>query len=84
MRELSLKAISLMDGQKVKVKDIANDVYDQICEVKVKKEPLRIVPNMKPKEVVTGITLENEEFLFEYDLLTGKCINGEFKVYSLK
>lgn len=84
MRELSLRALMNMEGQRVLVKDLEYDAYDQICEVKVKKE-LR-ENKLKRKNrfdiVVTELWLENEEFKFTYNGL--KCDNGEFKVYSLE
>ena len=83
MRELSLRALMNMEGQRVLVKDLEYDTYDQICEVKVKKE-LR-ENKLKRKNrfdvVITELWLENEEFKFTYNGL--KCSNGEFKVYSL-
>lgn len=84
MRELSLRALMNMEGQRVLVKDLEYDAYDQICEVKVKKE-LR-ENKLKRKNrfdiVITKLWLENEEFKFTYNGL--KCDNGEFKVYSLE
>ena len=83
MRELSLRALMNMEGQRVLVKDLEYDTYDQICEVKVKKK-LR-ENKLKRKNrfdvVITELWLENEEFKFTYSGL--KCSNGEFKVYSL-
>ena len=83
MRELSLRALMSMEGQKVLVKDLEYDTYDQICEVKLKKE-LR-ENKLKRKNrfdvVITELWLENEEFKFTY--YGYKCGNGEFKVYSL-
>ena len=84
MRELSLRALMNMEGQRVLVKDLEYDTYDQICEVKVKKE---IKENKLKKKnrfdvVITELWLENEEFKFIYNGL--KCGNGEFKVYSLE
>ena len=50
MRELSLKALMNMEGQKVLVKDLEYDTYDQICEVKVNK---KLIENkLKKKEQI--------------------------------
>ena len=83
MRELSLKALMNMEGQRVLVKDLEYDAYDQICEVKVNK---KLIENKLKKKnrfqlVVTELWLENEEFIFTFNGL--KCGNGEFKVYSI-
>lgn len=81
MRELSYKAVSLMDGCKVMVHDCEYDEYDQECEVKVYKgfmpHPLK---KKKQIEYNKRVILFNEEFLFEFDQ-TGRCVGGEFKVY---
>lgn len=83
-RELSFKALTMMNGNKVLVKDLEYDAFDQICEVKVKTEIFKPYKNAKPREVAISLTLENEEYLFEYDVITGKCKNGEFAVFSIK
>ena len=83
MRELSLKALMNMEGQKVLVKDLEYDTYDQVCEVKVNK---KLIENKLKKKnrfqlVITELWLENEEFIFTFNGL--KCGNREFKVYSI-
>ena len=83
MRELSLKALMNMEGQKVLVKDLEYDAYDQICEVKVKKKIIenKLKKKNKFQTVIAELCLENEEFVFTFNGL--KCGNGEFKVYSI-
>ena len=83
MRELSLKALMNMEGQKVLVKDLEYDTYDQICEVKVNK---KLIENKLKKKnrfqlVITELWLENEEFIFTFNGL--KCRSEEFNVYSI-
>lgn len=72
-----------MDGQEVIVHDLEYDAYDQICLVKVKNRPeiTKSRKTTKVKVLASEIQLENEEYLYKYDLF-GKCINGEFKVFS--
>lgn len=83
-RVLSFKVLCLMEGQKVVVHDLAYDNYDQICEVTVQKELLPN-PNSKSKktyiEHLKGITLENDEYIFQYNEL-GQCQDGDFVVYA--
>lgn len=82
-RKLSALALMNMEGQKVRVHDLAYDAYDQICEVRIEKTVVKN-PNKKNlsyKEVVTKLWLENEEYIFEFN--GTKCHNGEFEVYSL-
>lgn len=82
MRQLTYKAVQLMDGCKVIVHDSEYDEYDQECEVKVFKD---IAPHPFKKrkmiEYVKRVILFNEEFLFEYDQ-RGNCLNGEFQVFT--
>lgn len=72
-----------MDGQHILVKDIENDVFDQICEVKIIKNYVTTgsKKKLKMEEYVNGIQLINEEYLFEYNW-KGECENGEFRCYS--
>lgn len=76
MRKLSYKALTLMEGQKVKVHDLKYDIYDQICTVRHRKEW------DGTKRILTGIHLDNEEYIFTYTQ-TGKPSNGDFEVYTL-
>ena len=76
MRKLSYKALTLMEGQKVKVHDLEYDIYDQICTVRHRKEW------DGTKRILTGIHLDNEEYIFTYTQ-TGKPSNGDFEVYTL-
>ena len=76
MRKLSYKALTLMEGQKVKVHDLKYDIYDQICTVRHRKEW------DGTKRILTGIYLDNEEYIFTYTQ-TGKPSNGDFEVYTL-
>lgn len=82
MRQLTYKAVQLMDGCKVIVHDGEYDEYDQECEVKVFKD---ITPHPFKKrkmiEYVKRVILFNEEFLFEYDQ-RGNCLNGDFQVFT--
>ena len=82
-RKLNVLALMNMEGQKVRVHDLEYDTFDQICEVKMEKTMVKNLAkkNTAPKEVVTKLWLENEEFIFEFN--GGKCHNGEFEVYSL-
>lgn len=80
MRELSYKALLLMEGQRVIVHDLAYDCYDQVCKVKL-IHGRYLNKKLKPVEYISGIILENEEYKFEYDW-NGECKNGGFKVYS--
>lgn len=82
-RELSFSALAMMNEQKVLVKDLEYDAFDQICEVKVETEIFKPYKNAKPREVATKLTLENDEFLFEYDVITKACLNGKFAVFSI-
>ena len=79
-RELSYKALLLMEGQEVVVHDCAYDIYDQICIVKL-IHGRYLNKKLKIIDYVSGIILENEEYKFEYDF-RGECINGEFRVRS--
>lgn len=76
MRKLSYKALTVMEGQKVKVHDLKYDIYDQICTVRHRKAW------DGTKQVLTGIHLDNEEYIFTYTQ-TGKPSNGDFEVYTL-
>lgn len=76
-RKLNFNALLLMEGQKVIVHDLINDCYDQICEVVILKK------NGNGKFIIYGLSLKNEEFIFNYDSL-GKCIKGDFEIYSLE
>ena len=76
MRKLSYKALTLMEGQKVKVHDLKYDIYDQICTVRHRKEW------DGTKRILTGVHLDNEEYIFTYTQ-TGKPSNGDFEVYTL-
>ena len=82
-RKLNVLALMNMEGQKVRVHDLEYDAFDQICEVKMEKTVVKNLAkkNTTPKEVVTKLWLENDEFIFEFN--GGKCHNGEFEVYSL-
>ena len=79
-RELSYKALLLMEGQDVIVQDCTNDVYDQVCIVNLEH---RYYFNKKMRQVwfIAGIRLENEEYIFQYND-RGECVDGEFRVYS--
>lgn len=79
-RKLSYRALLYMDKMRVVVKDLENDIYDQVCTVDVRKA---YETNNKGKiiDYVIGIDLENEEYKFSYDW-KGNCIDGEFEVYS--
>lgn len=82
MRELSVKALLYMDGQSVIVKDLEYDAYDQICTLNIEKVMLPV--GKKYKEFPKTLNFSNDEFTFEYDLVTNQCVNGEFKVFSLR
>lgn len=86
MRELSPQAIRCMEGQQVIVHDCIYDEYDQLCVVKLTKEYI-YKPNRKRNQVeerITGITLENDEFVFQYvPPFFDKCLYGKFKVYPI-
>lgn len=84
-RKLSYRTLTGMDGIFVKVHDLEYDSYDQICQVKVKYKWQKIPKSWKFFQIVIGVDLigEDEEFIYSYNL-TGKCLNGEFEVYSLK
>lgn len=84
-RKLSFKALTMMDGAIVEVHDKAYDAPIQHCEVKVvylSTENKFASKGKKQSLIVKEIRLENEEFLYLYDY-SGKCVNGEFEVYSL-
>lgn len=79
-RKLSYKALLYMDKMRVIVKDLYNDIYDQLCTVKVCRA-YKTNKNWKLIEYIIGIDLENEEYIFSYDW-KGNCIDGDFEVYS--
>lgn len=79
-RKLSYKALLYMDKMRVVVKDLENDIYDQLCTVNVCRA-YEMGKNSKLIDYVIGIDLENDEYVFSYDW-KGNCINGEFTVYS--
>lgn len=81
MRQLSFNALKLMDGQSVMVHDLEYDAFDQPCIVRVCYKNVVVNKKFKTQMVIEKIQLYNEEFLFEYDFL-GRCVNGEFTVYS--
>ena len=84
MKKLSFNALLLMDEQKVIVHDLEYDSYDQECIVKVSEKPSveKARRSTKVRVVASNISLINEEFIFEYNC-NGKCLNGDFEVYSL-
>lgn len=84
-RKLLYKTLIGMDGNLVRVHDLEYDAYDKICQVKVKYKWQKIPKSWKFAQVIIGIDLidKGEEFVYSYSL-TGKCLNGEFEVYSLK
>lgn len=84
MRELSYKALMKMEeDSKVIVYDITNDTYHQECTLHFLRRFVTTGRRGKNiiEEVISGIKLENEEYIFKYDWL-GRCEDGEFKVYS--
>lgn len=83
MRKLTYPSLLLMDGEKVIVHDLAYDSYDQECEVKVgiKPEIIKTKRTTKVKVLASKIQFINEEYIFEYNEF-GKCVNGDFEVYS--
>lgn len=86
VRELSPNALKGMEGQQVIVHDCVYDEFDQICTVRLEKGVI-YHPRRKKNQVevyVTGIILENDEFIFQYNPpLFDKCIYGKFRVYSM-
>lgn len=79
-RKLSYKALLYMDKMRVVVKDLKNDIYDQLCTIDVRKA-YETDKNGKIIDYIIGIDLENDEYVFSYDW-KGNCINGDFEVYS--
>lgn len=84
-RKLLYRTLTGMDGAFVRVHDLEYDSFDQICQVRVKHKWQKIPKSWKFLQIVIGIDLigEDKEFIYSYSL-TGKCLNGEFIVYSLK
>lgn len=84
-RKLLYRTLTGMDGAFVRVHDLEYDSFDQICQVKVKHKWQKILKSWKFLQIVIGVDLigKDEEFIYFYSL-TGKCLNGEFEVYSLK
>ena len=84
-RKLLYRTLTGMDGAFVRVHDLEYDSFDQICQVRVKHKWQKIPKSWKFLQIVIGIDLigEDKEFIYSYSL-TGKCLNGEFEVYSLK
>ena len=82
MRQLSFQALRFMDGAEVIVHDLEYDAYDQTCIVCVDKVIVKKrYRSKKIDAVVNGISLKNEEFLYQYDW-EGNCVNGNFIVYG--
>ena len=83
MRKITFKSLLLTEpGVKFKVKDLEYDAPTQTCEL-VKKyvSEKSIEKKGKMVEKLSDIYLENEEFVYRYNL-NGTCANGEFEVYS--
>lgn len=80
MRELTYKALINMINQEVWVQDLEYDEYIQKCVVK-QSNTLALLKNGKIINI-KKLYLENEEFVFEFDQ-QGRCLNGEFKVFSI-
>ena len=72
MRELSLKAVLCMEGQKVIIHDLAYDIYDQECVINFTRNSYG--------EVVK-IFFINEEYVYKMDFL-GRKENGDFQIFT--
>ena len=72
MRELSLKDVLCMEGQKVIIHDLAYDIYDQECIIKFER-------NSNGK--VFKIFFVNEEYVYKMDFL-GRKENGDFQIFT--
>ena len=72
MRELSLKAVLCMEGQKVIIRDLAYDIYDQECVINFERNSYG--------EVVK-IFFINEEYVYKMDFL-GRKENGDFQIFA--
>ena len=72
MRELKLSAILLMEDQKVIIRDLAYDIYDQECIIKFER-------NSNGK--LFKIFFVNEEYVYKMDFL-GRKENGDFQIFT--
>lgn len=83
MRKITFKSLLLTEeGTKFLVRDLEYDGPTQECEL-VKKYTFDKSVTGKHKIVskLSEIYLENEEFVFKFNL-NGTCANGEFEVYA--
>lgn len=79
MRKLSYKALLNMNNEEVIVQDQEYDIFWQRCKVKLIETPI-LLKNGKVF-YKKNIKIINEEYLFEFDD-NGKCLNGEFLVFT--
>ena len=83
-RKLNYSALLGMNNAKVVVHDLREDIYDQVCLVKVLFDSKK--KGKKWVNIPQNVTLENEEFVynFDFDGVKGSWESKDFEVFALE